>query len=111
MHDDHALSLQVYAQQFQAQQPDQRLLYSNDPNDIITYQRQKAAYDASVDQQHALHQQIAQARQQAEAARPQAQQAELASDAQRLKTQFPEWLEPSTPPEFQTPLQSTGAEP
>src|SRR3546814_16152744 len=43
MHDDHALSLQVYAQQFQAQQPDQRLLYSNDPNDIITYQRQKAA--------------------------------------------------------------------
>src|SRR3546814_1405580 len=30
MHDDHALSLQVYAQQFQAQQPDQRLRYNND---------------------------------------------------------------------------------
>src|SRR3546814_13575854 len=72
--------------------------------------RQKAAYDASVDQQHALHQQIAQARQQAEAARTQAQQAELASDAQRLKEQLPEWFEPSTAPELQRTLESIGAE-
>ena len=110
LHDNHAQALAVYAQQFTPQPPDQRLLYTGNPDDVLTYQRQDAAYRAGADQQQQLHQQIAQVQQQANLARTQAQQAERGSDAQRLKEQLPEWFDPSEGPKLQTELQSIGAE-
>ena len=110
LHDNHAQALAVYAQQFTPQPPDQRLLYTGNPDDVLTYQRQDAAYRAGADQQQQLHQQIQQIQQQANLARTQAQQAERGSDAQRLKEQLPEWFDPSEGPKLQTELQSIGAE-
>lgn len=110
MYDNHAQALHVYAQRFQPQEPDQRLLYTNDPNDVLTYQRQDAAYRAGAAQQQELHQQIAQAQAQADLARKQAHQAELQSDAQRLEEQLPEWFDPSSGPKLRQELQSIGAE-
>lgn len=110
MHEDHAQKLTAYAQMFTPQQPDQRLLYSQNPDDVTSYHRQKAAYDAGVDQQHQLHQQIADAQAAANSAREQSQQVERASDAQRLQEQLPEWFDPSSGPKLKETLQSIGAE-
>lgn len=110
LYEQQAQELQVYAQQALPQPPDQRLLYSDDPNEVIRYHRQKASYEAAADQQHQLHQQIAHAQEQAQSAREQSQQAERASDAQRLKEQLPDWFDPSSGPKLQQELQSIGAE-
>ena len=110
MHEDHAQKLTAYAQMFTPQQPDQRLLYSQNPDDVTLYHRQKAAFDAGVDQQQQLHQQIAQAQAAANSAREQSQQVERASDAQRLQDQLPEWFDPSSGPKLKQELQSIGAE-
>lgn len=106
----HAAALQQYAKLVVAPPPDESLLYSNDPNAVLQYQRQEAAYRRSVAQHQELHQQIEQAQAQAEAARQQAHQAEIAADAQRLKDQLPEWFDPSEGPKLQETLQSIGAE-
>jgi hypothetical protein len=112
MHENHAVALQVYAQRItqQVKEPDQRLLYSGNPDDVLTYQRQDAAFRASQAQQQQLQQEIAQAQQHAALARDQAQQAERASDAQRLQEQLPEWFDPSEGPKLQQTLQSIGSE-
>ena len=110
INENHARALQVYASQFQAHAPDERLLYSNDPNDVLTYHRQDAAYRANAAQQYQLQQQIEQAQGIAGTARSQAQQADFASDAQRLREQLPEWFEPSTAPALQASLQGIGKE-
>lgn len=110
LYDDQVQKLQVYAQQILPPPPDRNLLYSNDPEVVFQYHRQKDAYDAATDQQRELHQQIAQAQAQANSAREQSQQAERASDAQRLKEQLPDWFDPSSGPKLQTELQSIGAE-
>ena len=49
--------------------PDERLLYSNNPDDVLTYQRQDAAYQRGLAQQHQLQQEIARAQQEAAQAR------------------------------------------
>jgi hypothetical protein len=110
MYDNQVAALQVYSQRFQAQEPDQRLLYTNDPNDVLTYQRQEAAYRASVAQQQELQQQIAQAQRQSSLAREQAHQADVQSDVQRLQEQLPEWFDPSAGPELKQRLSSIGTE-
>lgn len=112
MQDNHAQALAVYAQQLipQLSPPDQRLLYSNNPDDVLTYQRQEAAYRAGTDQQQSLYQKIAEAQRQADLIRGQAQQQEIASDAQRLREQLPEWFDPSEGPKLQQSLQSIGSE-
>lgn len=106
----HAEQLEVYARQIMPQEPDQRLLYSNDPNDVSTYRRQEAAYRSATAQQQRLHREIAEARQAADIARDQAHQAEQASDAQRLHEQLPEWFDPSEGPKLRQQLQSIGSE-
>jgi hypothetical protein len=91
-------------------QPDQRLLYTGDPDDVLTYQRQDAAYRAATAQQQQLQQEVARAQQQASEARGQAEQAEIAVDRQRLQEQLPEWFDPSAGPKLRDELQSIGAE-
>jgi len=54
--EDHATALAVYAAQFAPQAPDQRLLYTGNPDDVLTYQRQDAAYRAASAQQQQLQQ-------------------------------------------------------
>lgn len=110
LQDNHVAALRVYAQQFGVEPPDQRLLYTGDNNDVLVYQRQEAAFRQSQAQQQQLQQQIEQAQAQANLVRTQAQQAELASDAQRLKEQLPEWFDPSDGPKLQQSLQSIGSE-
>lgn len=110
LYDNHAIQLQAYAQQLLPPEPDRKLLYSNDPNEVFQYHRQKDAYEAAVAQQRELHQQIAQSQAAANAAREQSHQAELASDAQRLKEQLPEWFDPSTSEQTRKDLQEIGAE-
>lgn len=105
-----AATLRAYAAQFMPQEPDQRLLYTGNQDDVLTYQRQDAAYRAATAQQHQLHQEVARSQQQATEARTQADQAEIAVDAQRLKEQLPEWFDPSAGPELRQSLQSIGAE-
>jgi len=110
MHEDHAQKLTAYAQMMTPQPPDERLLYSGNQDDVIIYQRQMAAYQRSTDQQQQLHQQIAQAQAAAQSAREQSQQAERASDAQRLQQQLPEWFDPSSGPALKETLKAVGAE-
>jgi len=110
MHEDHAQKLAIYAQHILPQAPDERLLYSDDPDAVKLYHRQMAAYQRGADQQQQLHQQIEQARVAAESAREQSQQAERVSDAQRLQEQLPDWFDPSSGPKLRETLQSIGAE-
>lgn len=110
MHEDHAQRLELYARQILPQRPDERLLYSGNPDDVIIYQRQMAAYERSAGQQQELHQQIAQAQAAAQSAREQSQQAERQMDAQRLREQLPEWDDPSAGPQLRSNLKAIGAE-
>lgn len=106
----HAAGLAVYAKQFQVSPPDQSLLYSGNQDDVLTYHRQDAAYRAAAAQQHELQQEVARAQQQALEVRSQANQADLAVDAERLKDQLPEWFDTSSGPKLKADLQSIGSE-
>lgn len=108
--EDHSIALQAYAQQFQPQAPDQRLLYTGNPDDVLTYQRQDAAYRAAASQQQQLQQAIAQAQQQARAAREQVSAEDIRVETERLQEQLPDWFDPSAGPKLKAELQSIGAE-
>lgn len=110
MYQNHIQQLQVYAAQILPQAPDERLLYSNDPNDVTSYHRQAAAYQRAQGQQQELHQRIAQAQAEQQSALEQSQQAEIKADAQRLREELPEWFDPTTGPVLQQELQAIGAE-
>jgi len=110
LYDNHAQQLAVYARQVTVPPPSEELLYSANPDDVTSYHRQMAAHRRSVDQQQQLHQQITESQAAANAAREQSQQAERASDAQRLQEQLPEWFDPSSGPKLREELQSIGAE-
>lgn len=108
--EQHAQALAVYAQRNMPQPPDQALLYTGNQDDVLTYQRQDAAYRAGAAQQQQLQQAIAQSQQQAEAMRAEALQAETQADAQRLAEQLPEWFDTSAGPKLRQELQSIGSE-
>ncbi|HET7154981.1 MAG TPA: hypothetical protein VFI87_06400 [Hyphomicrobiaceae bacterium] len=108
--EEYAVQLSAYASRNLPEPPDQRLLYTGNPDDVLVYHRQDAAFRASSAQQQALQQEMAQAQQQAEAARTQAAQAERAVEARRLQELLPEWFDASTGPKLQTELQSIGSE-
>jgi hypothetical protein len=106
--DQHARELAAYMGQNMPAPPDPRLLYTNDPNDVLAYQRQDAAYRAAAAQQQELQQAIAQYQQQAEAVRSHARSAELAQEGQRLRETIPELFDPAKGPELRNTLESTG---
>ncbi|WP_370309290.1 hypothetical protein [Sphingobium abikonense] len=107
-HEEFAQKLEVYARSITPQRPDQRLLYTGNQDDIVTYHRQQAAYEGATAQLQELQQQIAQSQQAANAAREQSQHAERQMDAQRLREALPEWFDPAST--IQTELQSIGQE-
>jgi len=94
MQERHAAALREYAQQFVSQPPDERLLYTGNPDDYITYQRQMAAHQRSVAQQQELHQRIEQAQATADSARAQNAQSEIAAGQAILAERLPEWNDP-----------------
>lgn len=106
----HSIALQTYAQQLVASPPDQSLLYTGDPNDVLTYQRQDAAYRVSASQQHQLQQAIAESQRQALLAREQAQSFTLQAESERLREQLPEWFDPSEGQKLRENLQTVATE-
>lgn len=108
--EQYAQRLQVYAQQMLPAEPDIRLLYSDDQNMVLQYQRQKASYDVALAQHQQMQHEVANAQAQANAARDEAQRASLAEEAQRLAEQLPEWADPSARTNLLTSLQEVGAE-
>ena len=110
LYQNHAQQLQAYAQQILPQAPDERLLYTGNPDDVTSYHRQEAAYRRAMGQQQALHQEIAQAQQAAQTAQERSQQEAIAADAQRLRDDLPEWFDKDAGPALQQSLQAIGAE-
>lgn len=108
--DNYAAQLQAYLAQNMPSPPDQRLLYTGNPDDVLVYQRQDAAYRAGAAQQQELQQRIAQSQQQAEAARQQAMQTQTAAEAQRLQEVLPEFFDPEAGPKLRQSLESIGQE-
>lgn len=108
--DNYASQLSAYMSQSLPQPPDQRLLYTNNPDDIVLYQRQDAAYRAADAQQQQLQQSIAQSQQQAQMARQQAMTAQQQAEAQRLHEVLPEFFDPDTGPKLRQSLESIGQE-
>lgn len=106
----HALQLQAYAQQFLPEPPDINLLYSEDPSDIIIYQRQDAAYRAAISQQQELQQQVAQLQRQADEARSANQSVLAQAEAERLRVELPEFFDPEAGPKLRQSLESIGQE-
>lgn len=110
MYENHIQQLQVYAAQVLPQAPDERLLYTGNPDDVTIFHRQQAAYQRAHGQQQELHQQIAQAQAAQSSALEQSQQAQIQADAQRLRDELPEWFNPETGPVLQRELQAIGTE-
>src|SRR6185437_304975 len=54
--EDYAIRLQAYAAQSLPQPPSEHLLYSGNPDDVLTYQRQEAAYQRGLAQHQAVQQ-------------------------------------------------------
>lgn len=106
----HAMQLQAYAQQFLPDPPDVNLLYSEDPSDVIIYQRQDAAYRAAISQQQELQQQVTQLQRQAEEARSANQAALAQAEAERLRAELPEFFDPEAGPKLRQSLESIGQE-
>jgi len=102
-----AAQLQIYAEQFTPQPPNPQLLYTGNPDDVLIYQRQDAAYREALSQQQALHQKAQQSQQQAQRARQTLTTSELEAETEKLREVFPEYLDPNTGPELQRKLAST----
>lgn len=103
-----AEKLQRYAQQFDAQEPDVRLLQTGSEEHRALFYQQEAAYRQNLAQRQAAQQDAQHAAQLAEQAEAQANAATAQQEQQLLQTQFPEWFDPVEGPKLQQNLQSIG---
>ena len=106
----YATQIQYLAQQLAVPAPDAQLLYTGNPDDVVSYQRQDAAHRASLAQQQQLLQQAVQAQSQAAAARQQAFTEQSAAEAQRLQEALPEFFDPVEGPKIRQSLETIGSE-
>lgn len=87
-----AAQIRQYAALFQPQPPDERLLYTGDPNDAVRFQQQQAEFYRS----HAQQQQLQQAADfedaQAQQIRDAQTKAARAADDAKLRETWPEWF-------------------
>lgn len=94
---NHQQALATYAAQIEVQQPDLRLLNSQDPAHRDLYFQQEAAYRAASAQREQLTQQMQEAQQHAEAIAHHQQQAELQAEHQLLEEKLgTDWSDPSS---------------
>ena len=91
----YAEQLEQYAQQFMPQQPDIRLLHSNDPQHHALYHEQDRQYRIAAAQQGEFQQRAAQAKQHADALAGQQHQEALVQKHQEMVEAFPEWADPA----------------
>lgn len=93
---NHLTQLAQYQRQFEAPQPDLRLLNSDDPNERALYFQQEAQYRAASAQREQITQQMREAEAHAEAIASQQQAAELQAEHQFLEEKLgTEWSDPS----------------
>lgn len=93
---NHYQQLAQYQQQFEAPQPDLRLLNSDDPNERALYFQQEAQYRAASAQREHITQQMREAEAHAQAIADQQQAAELQAEHQFLEEKLgTEWSDPS----------------
>lgn len=107
---NHAEQLGKYAQQFEVQPPDQRLLYSGNPNDQTLYMQQDAAYRASYAQRDTAQREAQEAARQATLLEQQEQQEAIQREHAVLAEKIPEWSDPSERAKLLTTLQPIAAE-
>ncbi|MBO9624162.1 MAG: hypothetical protein J7500_15750 [Sphingomonas sp.] len=109
--DQQAQTYLQLAAQIMPQEPDQRLLYSDDPQHHVLYNQQRAIWESAVAQQQRL--QLAAQHEAAEAQRIQQDleaQAKAADDA-KLREAFPEWFDDGeTGKKLQSELKSAADE-
>lgn len=93
---NHHQQLAQYQQQFEAPQPDLRLLNSDDPNERALYFQQEAQYRAASAQRDHITQQMREAEAHAQAIADQQQAVELQAEHQFLEEKLgTEWSDPS----------------
>lgn len=102
--------LQRYAQMFEPQRPDIRLLQSGDEQHRALYYQMDAEYRAQIAQRDEAQREADAARQQAEALEQQHIQAQRAQELALLSERIPEWSDPSQRPKLLEELQSIGTE-
>lgn len=107
---EQAQALQRYAQMFEPQQPDIRLLQSGDEQQRALYYRQDAEYRTFAAHREEANRQAQEAATQAEAAQDEVTRREAAADHQILSEAIPEWSDPSARTNLLSDLQSIGAE-
>lgn len=108
---NHVQQLQPLLQQIQPQQPDLRLLNSDDPNERSLYFQQEAAYRNGVAQQNYVQQQLQEAQQHAEMIAQHQRQAEIEAEHEVLNTALgTEWSDPSARAKLLDTLQPIAAE-
>lgn len=102
--------LQRYAQMFEPQAPDIRLLQSGDEQHRALYYQLDAEYRSQIAQRDEAQREADSARQQAEALEQQQLQAQQAHELALLAERIPEWSDPSQRPKLLEELQSIGTE-
>lgn len=107
---NHADQLQKYAQQFEAHQPDPRLLETGDPEHMRLYMQQQARYQSTAAQRSQAQQEADTARQQAEALQNHEAQLAIQEQHRVLAEQVPEWSEPSSRAKLLSDLQPIATE-
>ncbi len=102
-----AAAYQQLAAQFFPKPPDDRLLYTSNPDDHLTYQQQEAQYRRGLAQQQQLQQAAQEHADRAQRIRD--DQAALANqqDTERLREAMPEWFDEAKAPDLQRELTAT----
>ena len=108
--ENHANELYAYMQLTAPGVPDERLLYTQNPDDRLVFQRQEAAYRSGLAQQHELQQRIAGYQQHAAEVRRQSDEADLTAQAQFLQAELPQFFDPDEGPKLRQTLESIGSE-
>lgn len=109
--DNHVQQLQPILQQIMPQQPDLRLLNSDDPQHRTLYFQQEAAYRDAVAQQTQVSQQLQEAQRNAELIAQHQRQAEIEAEHEVLNTALgTEWSDPSARAKLLDTLQPIAAE-
>ncbi len=87
-----AAQIRQYAALFAPQPPDERLLYTGDPNDAVVYQQQQAAFYRAHAQQQQLQQAAEFEEAQAQQIRDEQTKAAREADNAKLREVWPEWF-------------------
>lgn len=98
---------QMLAQQFIPPEPDDRLLYTGNPNDQLKYQQQQAEHRRGLAQLQQLQQAAQEHAGRAQQIRDDHARAEQEQDAQRLREAMPEWFDETQHADLNASLTAT----